>query len=478
MDCGPKERKKRSNSADKKNYRNNNINKKGKNDKNEKNDKNSKNSDSKKAKNKNNKEIRELNTIKKEEKKYKNKSDEFDNDSKLDKKKSKTPDKNFFQYENNKITENEIKIHTIPKEEEETTIIRGLDNIGATCYMNATLQSLSNTPTLAEYFLNEFKLNENDGSKKLSNAFYVLLKHLWKKNAKKKSFPPNDFKKVLSEENPLFSGIAANDSKDLLNFILERLHKELNKKENDNENINIYNNEQNLDQAQLNEEMMKTIFFKDFTKNYRSIISDNFYFTMETKVKCLGCNLIKYNFQVNPFIEFPLEEVNKYLYSQGRLMSLVNLDGSNPDVNIYNCFEYYNKIDLMSGENKMYCNNCQKCWDSYYQNILYILPKYLIINLNRGKNAAYQCKVLFPEQLDITNYVTYKDMNTKFELYAVICHIGPSSMSGHFVAYCRNRMDQKWYLYNDAIVTLCQQPNEYQNKMPYILFYRSLNNKI
>jgi hypothetical protein len=48
-------------------------------------------------------------------------------------------------------------------------------------------------------------------------------------------------------------------------------------------------------------------------------------------------------------------------------------------------------------------------------------------------------------------------------------------MSGHFVAYCRNRMDDKWYLYNDSIVTLCKKSNEYLNKMPYILFYKSKN---
>lgn len=343
--------------------------------------------------------------------------------------------------------------------------------------MNATLQSLSNTVKLTEYFLKEFKFNKDDNTKKVSNEFYLLLKHLWNKNAKRDSYSPDSFKNILSQENPLFSGVAANDSKDLLNFLLERLHNELNQKENVNENEN-ENNFQMLEQAQLNEEMIKNIFFMDFTKNYRSIISDLFYFTIETKAQCFGCNNIKYNFQISPFIEFPLEEVNKYLFSQNKLISLINMDGTNPDVNIYDCFEYYHKCDLMCGENQMYCNICQRCWDSYYATSLYILPKYLVINLNRGKNAVYQCRVNFPEELDLTNFVTFKNVNTKFELYAVICHIGPSSMSGHFVAYCRNRMDQQWYLYNDAIVTLCEKAFEYQNKMPYILFYRSTNTDI
>ena len=36
-------------------------------------------------------------------------------------------------------------------------ILIGLNNIGATCYMNATLQCFSNTNKLTEYFLNEYK---------------------------------------------------------------------------------------------------------------------------------------------------------------------------------------------------------------------------------------------------------------------------------------------------------------------------------
>jgi uncharacterized UBP type Zn finger protein len=63
--------------------------------------------------------------------------------------------------------------------------------------------------------------------------------------------------------------------------------------------------------------------------------------------------------------------------------------------------------------------------------------------------------IIFPEQLNIKNYAISKQGITIYELYAVICHLGPGSMSGHFVAYCKNSIDHKWYLYNDAIVTQC-----------------------
>jgi ubiquitin C-terminal hydrolase len=207
--------------------------------------------------------------------------------------------------------------------------------------------------------------------------------------------------------------------------------------------------------------------------NYRSVISDLFYFTIETKSKCFGCNQCKYNFQINSFLEFPLEQVNKYCYEQGKINLLVNIDGSNPDINLLDCFDYYQKLEKMTGGNEMFCNICNRTCEALYGNLLFLLPEILIINLNRGKNAIYNCKVNFPEKLDLTRYVTIKDINTQFRLYAVICHFGPSSNSGHFVAFCRNRMDHKWYLYNDSIVSLCKEPQEYNKGMPYILFYQS-----
>ena len=346
----------------------------------------------------------------------------------------------------------------------------GLQNIGATCYMNATLQSLSNTNLLSEFFLTKYNYNPNDQTKKVSNEMYKVLTNLWSKTKKKGDYPPYDFKKILSEENPLFAGIQANDSKDLINFLLERFHQELNTaKKNNNEN-----NNEIININQMDEQQTLKVFIEDYFKNNKSIILDCFYGILETRSKCSGCNITKYNFQIYSFLEFPLQEVNNYMYQNGRRMSLVNNDGSNPDINLYECFDYYQKIDLMNGQNQMYCNICNENKDTYYGTTIYSLPNYLIINLNRGKGAVYSCKVVFPETLNLLNYVTFKDGITAMKLYAVICHIGPSSMSGHFIAYCRHRINNKWYKYNDSFVTECTQPNEYYNGMPYILFYKAI----
>ena len=105
-------------------------------------------------------------------------------------------------------------------------ILVGLNNIGACSYMNATLQCLLNSKKLTEYFLNNFK--NDDPNKIIANEYYEVIMNLCNKENNKKSYSPYSFKEKLSKQNPSFEGIAANDSKDLINFLLERLHQELN----------------------------------------------------------------------------------------------------------------------------------------------------------------------------------------------------------------------------------------------------------
>ena len=386
------------------------------------------------------------------------------NSNELIKKKQELIDKEKELNKKEEELNNQLKIL---KQQNEPILI-GLNNIGATCYMNASLQCFSNTKKLSEYFLNHFIKEQN---KVMSNEYYEVLKNLWDRENNNKSYSPTSFKDVLSKENPLFAGIAANDSKDLINFLLERFHQELNAAKNENNNNDPNSNINPQDQS--DEQLMLKLFLDDMNEKFDSPISNLFYGILETKSQCQGCNIIKFNFQVYSFLEFPLQQVNQFFFNKGT-RPLVNPDGKNPDVDIYECFEYYEKVDLMTGDNQMFCNQCNKLCNSFYSTKLYSGPTYLILNLNRGKGAVYECKVNFPEQLTIFNYLTNKEGITTYELYAVICHLGPSSMSGHFVAYCRNKIDNKWYLYNDALVSLCTKPKQYTDGMPYILFYKAL----
>ena len=80
----------------------------------------------------------------------------------------------------------------------------------------------------------------------LTKGFYILINSLWKYSYNGRSyFTPKDFKNTISEKKSLFQGIAAKDSKDLIIFIYETIHNEINNPNNYNENYN-YNNVQTL----------------------------------------------------------------------------------------------------------------------------------------------------------------------------------------------------------------------------------------
>ena len=354
-----------------------------------------------------------------------------------------------------KIDKNQVKI---PR-----NFTAGLENVGATCYMNATLQCLAHVKNLTNYLLKPEKIQKiqkNILRNKLTSAYLNVLINLWQ-NVNIVHYAPNYFKQVISEMNPLFKGIQANDSKDLILFLLETMHNELNK----SINPNFKQNNELVNQFDFNESLKS--FRKFFMNNYRSVISNLFYGLFNSIMICKKCKIITHNIQCYNILIFPLEEVRKY---KKKAQNVVNIE---------ECFEYYQKQETMTGQNQIYCNNCKSMSDSINYSQLIASPYNLIINLNRGKGLQFNIKINFEEYLDINNFLHLKDKKdipTFYELIGIVTHFGPSSMSGHFIAFCKSFVDGKWYKYNDAIVSTSSF-NEVKNTgVPYILFYSALKN--
>ena len=72
--------------------------------------------------------------------------------------------------------------------------------------------------------------------------------------------------------------------------------------------------------------------------------------------------IIKFTF----FLIFLLEKINKY-------KSINNIGINSNTVDIYDCFDYYKKINFASGENAMYCDYCKHTCNSSMQTNLTIL---------------------------------------------------------------------------------------------------------
>ena len=98
--------------------------------------------------------------------------------------------------------------------------------------MNSGIQCLSNTKEIAGHFLTgQFKQHINKDNPlgaggKLAISFAELLRNLWIKN--KKVISPYQFKKRMENFATQFQGYGQHDSQELINYLLDGLHEDLN----------------------------------------------------------------------------------------------------------------------------------------------------------------------------------------------------------------------------------------------------------
>ena len=372
---------------------------------------------------------------------------------------------------------------------------KGLKNIGSTCYMNATLQCLLHVNELITYFIEEYpkdqqqlaKINNDVASGgDISRAFFnlvmgvnenselVMSKKNLKPKTKKKSgfnilgvfgfdndyddssydraFAPTDFKRTLGNHNPQFKKFEANDSKDLILYLLQTMHEELNYYGNVNKRLKYIPNQYNIYETYNH-------FITNYNTNNFSKISLLFYGTYQNTTTCLVCRKKLYNFQKFEFISFGL-----YYYHEKKF-------------NILNGFQDNANPTVLKGDNKFLCNNCKKLQDAKTECKIFEPPLKLLINLDYGKNKKYQpSKIEFDEEIDITKFVEFDyKQKIRYRIIGVCTHYGHSGSYGHYVAFCRNTQTNTWYEFNDSFCSECNKKEIYRGS-PYLLLYERIFN--
>ena len=367
----------------------------------------------------------------------------------------------FINLNNEQIYLKEISKFKVPP-------LIGLANIGATCYMNATLQCLSNINLLTDFFLSNkdtfLNIPLNAEEKPISKAFSDVLYHLWNPNEPKKYYSPDYFKNIISSKNKLFQGIQANDSKDLLLFLYENIHKELN-----TAIAPKISNEQFSDQKNAEFELIQCR--QNYFRENKSIITDLFYFDQTNITTCLNCGVKIYNFSMHNALIFPLEKT--------RLLK-VQKNNNIQSVNLKDCFDCHINPERNQPGNQFYCNTCKQESDYLLENRISSYPEILTIVLNRGNHLEFDVNFTLSHLLDeMDDYLIQlncnkEELGTKYRLIGIIIHTGNSGMDGHFFTYCRSPVDKKWYWFNDAIVTKINDPIEENKGIPYLLFYQKI----
>ncbi|XP_075620900.1 ubiquitin carboxyl-terminal hydrolase 8 isoform X2 [Balearica regulorum gibbericeps] len=333
--------------------------------------------------------------------------------------------------------------------------LTGLRNLGNTCYMNSILQCLCNAPHLADYFnrnLYQDDINRSNflGHKgEVAEEFGVIMKALW--TGQYKYISPKDFKITIGKINDQFAGYSQQDSQELLLFLMDGLHEDLNKADNRKR----YKEENN---DHLDDFRAAELAWHKHKQLNESIIVALFQGQFKSTVQCLTCHKKSRTFEAFMYLSLPLASTSKCTLQE--------------------CLRLFSKEEKLTDNNRFYCSHCKTRRDSLKKIEIWKLPPVLLVHLKRfsydGRwKQKLQTSVDFPlETLDLSQYVIGPKNNLKrYNLFSVSNHYGGLD-GGHYTAYCKNASKQRWFKFDDHEVSEISA-SSVKSSAAYILFYTS-----
>ncbi|XP_046979817.1 ubiquitin carboxyl-terminal hydrolase 32 [Schistocerca americana] len=199
----------------------------------------------------------------------------------------------------------------------------GLNNLGNTCFMNAALQCVSNTRALTQYFTSNMHLYELNRANPLGMKGHIakrygdLIHDIWSGTAK--TIAPLKLRWTIGKYAPRFNGFQQHDSQELLAFLLDGLHEDLNRV-HDRPYVELKDSDGRPDVIVAQEAWENHIL------RNKSIIVDLFHGQLKSKVTCKVCGHESVRFDPFNYLSLPLP-MESYIHVQ---VIVMRLDGSVP----------------------------------------------------------------------------------------------------------------------------------------------------
>ena len=357
-------------------------------------------------------------------------------------------------------------------------------NIGNTCYLNSILAILQQTPYLVDYFVSGIFIKDLNLKKNLTEdekiiimnkvyyQFYKLINASLKNNDR--DIKPTTFKKLIGKKNSIWDNNNHQDSQEFFNFLISTLEEEIGKKKIFlfGRNFNYKKSNKNISQILLNIKA-KNQYIKYIKKEY-SMIKTIFTGLEHNKIECEFCKNTSNRFQIFTTLQIDIPQ-NNNTFSK--------------EFTIYDCLDKMIKKETLTYSNRIRCELCNRKNKSNKINYIWMPPKVLVIHIKRFIRNNYgfinkknTTKVNYPvKNLDIRKYISNDSPyinNTKYNLFAVNIHLGFSSSInfGHYISLVKNRLDNKWYVFNDSNNIIKVNSKSFLiNKDAYLLFYLRTN---
>jgi ubiquitin C-terminal hydrolase len=320
----------------------------------------------------------------------------------------------------------------------------GLKNMTSTCYLNSIVQQLYMIPSLRETII---KI-ENPSTTNILYELQLLFSSL--KIYENSYYDPRSF--VIANNLNFAEQM---DADEFYGTLIDKIEKDIKE---------IYSTKIN-DKSQENK--------KDNYK-YKDLFNYFFGIRVLDELQFVDCRHKRYNEFCYYNIQVEIKNCN----------------------NLYESLNNYFKAEVMDGDNKINCEECNTKRICHKHLLLKSLPKILVICLKRFE-FDYETMLKFklnkyfefPFQLNMKDYMieNHKEKNTEYDLTGIVVHNGVSDF-GHYYDLIKGP-DNKWYKFNDENVTEFNEeyiPNEafgnkdiddddsekeIRKKNAYILFY-------
>ncbi|XP_066551638.1 ubiquitin carboxyl-terminal hydrolase 32 isoform X2 [Amia ocellicauda] len=209
--------------------------------------------------------------------------------------------------------------HKVPTEKGAT----GLSNLGNTCFMNSSIQCVSNTKPLTQYFISGRHLYELNRTNPIgmrghmAKCYGDLVQELW--SGTQKNVAPLKLRWTIAKYAPRFNGFQQQDSQELLAFLLDGLHEDLNRV-HDKPYVELKDSDGRPDWEVASEA------WENHLRRNKSIVVDLFHGQLKSQVKCKTCGHISARFDPFNFLSLPLP-MDSYMHLE---ITVIKLDGSTP----------------------------------------------------------------------------------------------------------------------------------------------------
>ncbi|XP_036271699.1 ubiquitin carboxyl-terminal hydrolase 51 [Pipistrellus kuhlii] len=345
-----------------------------------------------------------------------------------------------------------------------TVGLRGLINLGNTCFMNCIVQALTHIPLLKDFFLSDkHKCIMTSPSLclvcEMSSLFHAMY------SGSRTPHIPYKLLHLIWIHAEHLAGYRQQDAHEFLIAILDVLHRH-SKDDGVGPEANAFN-------------------------CCNCIIDQIFTGGLQSDVTCQTCHSVSTTIDPCWDISLDLPSSCATFNSQSpeRADGTVGRNDHIPGIpSLTDCLQWFTRPEHLGSGAKIKCSHCQSYQESTKQLTMKKLPIVACFHLKRFEHLGKQRRkintfISFPLELDMTPFLAstkesrMKDgqpppecapNENKYSLFAVINHHGTLE-SGHYTSFIRQQKDQ-WFSCDDAVITKATIEDLLYSE-GYLLFY-------